>query len=339
MVSLADPSFFIDSSEGLNATYAGYTVRSGTSAENSIWMKLDNFTGGSVSLAPGQTSSVALPNIAPNSSATSYMLLAASSATTTPQSHTMSLYRGYPAASNKICERSYSYHGVYETIKALANKVTSVNASVSSEAKIGDSITVTVTGNTGTLGAGPAYDPGVLSYAPNALGSFPASAWRLEKTSMAISPNGVAGQITYIDRLYLAGASGPNRPYTANYTFRAVGPSATAASVKPIQYIASGTQVKHTDMGGVALGSLPSVSSTRTCSSRRPSPTTYLDRRAARSLTRFASRTSETERAPSTALSTRCPLRQRTKTEPLSWQAARSMIRQSRDKFSPGPGR
>ncbi len=43
--------------------------------------------------------------------------------------------------------------------------------------------------------------------------------------------------------------------------FRAIGPSGAAAQIKPIQYIASGTQVKHTDQGGAALYSLPAVSS------------------------------------------------------------------------------
>jgi uncharacterized repeat protein (TIGR01451 family) len=42
--------------------------------------------------------------------------------------------------------------------------------------------------------------------------------------------------------------------------FRAVGPTSLTAAVKPIQYIASGTQVKHTDVGGTTLYSLPSVS-------------------------------------------------------------------------------
>jgi uncharacterized repeat protein (TIGR01451 family) len=262
VVALADPSFFIDSDTGLDSTYAGYTVRSGSSAENNLWLGVSNFTGGSVGLAAAQPANVALTNIPANSAATSYLLLKAAAASTTAQTHTVTLYRGYPTASNAICQRTYTYNGVYETIKALANKVTSVTANnPGPEAKLGDAVTVTVTGNTGTLGAGPSFDPGVLSYAPNALGTFPAGGWRLEKTSMNISPDGNAAPITYVDRLYLSGASGGNRPYTAHYTFRAIGPVATASAVKPIQYIASGTQVKHTDIGGGVVGSLPAVSS------------------------------------------------------------------------------
>jgi uncharacterized repeat protein (TIGR01451 family) len=157
-----------------------------------------------------------------------------------------------------------------DTIKALANKVTGVSAAPDvTSGTIGDAVVVTVTGNTGTLGAGPADDPGVLSYTPNALSGFPASAWRLERTELTVSPDGVAPQETFVDRLFLSRASGPARPYTARYSFRAVGPSAEPAQLKPIQYIASGTQVKHTDQGGPVLYSLPPVSPIATTSTSK----------------------------------------------------------------------
>ncbi|MDQ1397205.1 MAG: large repetitive protein, partial [Acidimicrobiaceae bacterium] len=261
VVALADPSFYVDTSAGLDATYAGYTVRAGATGETGLWLTIGGFSGGSVALAPGQPGSVALPNIAAGSSATSYLLLKAAAATTTPQSHTVSIYRGHPSGGNLVCQRAYSYSGVYEAIKALANKVTSVTANApSGQAHIGDIMDVTVIGNTGTLGAGPAADPGVLSYAPDALSGFPAGAWRLEKTVLTISPDGVAPPVTFTDRLYLAGASGPNRPYTGHYSFRAIGPADATSGVQPVQYIASGTQVKHTDISGGVLGSLPAIS-------------------------------------------------------------------------------
>ena len=169
---------------------------------------------------------------------------------------------GPPGVGTALCSRVFVYADVVDTIKALANKVTSVTgpSATAGQASIGDLVTVTVTGNTGTLGAGPAADPGVLQSTPNALRDFPVSAWRLERTEVTISPDGVAPASTFVDRLFLTGASGPAREYTARYLFRAVGPSSAPAQVKPIQYIASGTQVKHTDLGGAALYSLPAVS-------------------------------------------------------------------------------
>ncbi|MDR7276776.1 Ig-like domain-containing protein [Catenuloplanes atrovinosus] len=262
VVALHDPHFYVDSAATamLLSGFAGYRVEAGASARGRLWLQVGGFTGGVLGLAPGQPAAAALPALSSGGSAARYLLLTATGTTTIPQSHTVTLFDGTPASGTALCTRPFTYTDVVDTIKALANKVQSVSASVpSGSAKLGDVVTVTVQGDTGTLGAGPPNDPGVLSYTPNALGNFPAGAWRLERTELTISPDGTAPPLTYTDRLYLTGASGPARPYTARYVFRAIGPSAVAAPLKPIQYIASGTQVKHTDIGGTALGALPPV--------------------------------------------------------------------------------
>jgi uncharacterized repeat protein (TIGR01451 family) len=263
VVALQDQHFYIDSASAVQllSGYAGYSVRAGATARSHLWLGFSDFTGGALSLAPQQAASTAVPDLASGAAAAEYVLLTATGPTSTPQTHTVTLYDGPPGSGAAICSRTFTYADVVDTIKALANKVTSVSASaLPADAHIGDDVTVTVVGNTGTLGAGPGNDPGVLDYTPNALTGFPASAWRLERTELTISPDGVAAPATYVDRLYLSGASGPARDYTARYTFRAVGPASSSAALKPIQYIASGTQVKHTDQGGTALYALPAVS-------------------------------------------------------------------------------
>jgi uncharacterized repeat protein (TIGR01451 family) len=272
VLALHDPNFYIDSGQGnaLFSAYAGYTVQAGSSAENGLWIKLSNFTGGVIGLASGEASSQPLPDIASNASSSRFFLLSAdqnlaTGGTTTAQAHTITLYRGAPGlGGSAVCTRTFSYSSVSETIKALANKVASISTSapLNGVTSIGASVDVTVQGHTGQLGAGPNNDPGVLDLAPNALSDFPASAWRLERSEITISPDGVAPATTYVNRLYLSGASGADRPYTAVYRFRAVGPTAVAGAVKPIQYIASGIQVKHTDLGSIPLQTLPTVSST-----------------------------------------------------------------------------
>lgn len=265
VVAVQDTHFYVDTSSTaqLLSSYAGYRVEAGASARKHLYLGWSDFTGGVITLAVDQPSSVALPPMLTGGSSTQYALLTAASTTVVPQTHTVTVYDGPPAAGGTaLCSRTFTFTDVADTIKALANKVSSVTASPPSvPAVIGDTVTVTVEGNTGTLGAGPANDPGVLGYTPNALGDFPVSAWRLERTELTVSPDGVAPARTFTDRLFLSGASGPARPYTAKYTFRAVGPSPSPAQLKPIQYIASGTQVKHTDIGGTALYALPAVSS------------------------------------------------------------------------------
>ncbi len=256
VTALANPTFYIDSgiNPQLNATYAGYTIRA-NSSETNLRIVLSGFENDVIQLATSETGSLTVPTMTLGSTYTAYFLLRATGPTTTAQTHDITLYRG----ATPICTRTYTYARVTETIKALANKVDSVSQTASSDTfAIGDTVTVTVQGRTGTLGAGPTYDPGVLSYAPTAVNGFPANAWRLEKTELTIKPTGVeATTSTFIDRLYLTGASGPDRPYTAKYYFRSVGYTNTPALVKPIQYIASGTQVKHTDVDSSAFGALP----------------------------------------------------------------------------------
>ena len=260
VVALANPNFYIDSgiSPALNATYGGYTVRAGTTAEPNLRIVLGTFTGGVVSLATNQPSDTTLPALVPGEVTTSYFLFKATGPTTTPQSHTITLYRG----GTYLCERSFTYSRVAETIKALANKVDSVTAASNATASIGDELVVTVEGHTGTLGAGPTYDPGVLSYAPAAINGFPVNAWRLEKTSLTISPDATSAANTYVDRLFLSGASGADRDYVAKYTFRAIDATNAVTTVRPVQYIASGTQVKHTDLEGSITGTIPPISDT-----------------------------------------------------------------------------
>ncbi|HYU04705.1 MAG TPA: Ig-like domain-containing protein, partial [Jatrophihabitantaceae bacterium] len=264
VIALQDSHFYIDtaSTATLYSGYAGYTIRAGGSARSHLWLGYSGFTGDVLSLAASQSSSTPLPDLPSGGATTHYALLTATAPTTTPQTHTVTVYDGPPGSGTALCSRTFTYADVVDTIKALANKVTSVTAAPSPAfGTIGDAVTLTVTGNTGTLGAGPGNDPGVLDYTPNALQDFPANAWRLERTELTISPDGDAPPVTYVDRLFLTGASGPAREYTAHYVFRAIGPSSAAAQIKPIQYIASGTQVKHTDQGGAALYSLPAVSS------------------------------------------------------------------------------
>ena len=255
VTSLANPTFYIDSgiTPKLNATYAGYTIRAGSTSETNLRIELSGFDD-VITLATHETGAATIPTMVPNSTHTTYFLLQATRADTNPHSHNITLYRGAEA----ICTRSFTYTRVAETIKALANKVDSVSqTAASTPTSVGDTVVVTVLGRTGILGQGPTYDPGVLSYAPNAIDGFPVNAWRLEKTELTIKPTGVGDDVTITDRLYLSGASGPDRTYTAKYYFRAVGFTTTTAIVRPVQYIASGTQVKHTDLSGSVFGELP----------------------------------------------------------------------------------
>lgn len=260
MVSLQDANFYIDSSATpkYDSQYAGYTVRNGTSPRSNVWIKLSGFTGGIVTLGTNELDRQPIGTLAPSAVATNYFVVKASGPTTTVQTHTITLYTGDPSTGGtEICNRTFSYVRVTETIKAASNKITSVSASATN-ATVGQVVTMTVVGKTGVLGAGPAYDPGILTWSPSVFSTFPATSWRLVKTEVTVSPDGVAAAQTYTDRLQITAASGPDRPYTAVYSFRAMGPLSSSTPVAPTQYIASGTQVKHTEQS-TPLPTLPPI--------------------------------------------------------------------------------
>ncbi|MFZ9629444.1 MAG: DUF7507 domain-containing protein [Ilumatobacteraceae bacterium] len=260
--ALQSPNFYIDRDRDLLfAQYAGYSIDAGTSDRAGYWIELDDFDGDAVTLSTGEAAAHRIPTFAAGETATQYFLLKAAGATPAPQTHTIRLYDAPPAYGAVVCETTFTYNQVVDTIAAKANKVTSVATDVTTTATIGDEVTVTVNGSTGTLGAGPAFDPGALNYTPTAVTSFPAASWHLVRTELTISPDGSAAPQTYVDQLRLdSPASGPNRDYTARYTFEAVAPVADPSIVVPIQYIASGTQIKHTTLSGT-YPSLPPVSS------------------------------------------------------------------------------
>jgi len=75
-------AFYIDSGQNQNidASYIGYRVRS-ASARQGLWVKLDNFTGGFVTLANQLDSEYALDSFSGGDTRTAFFLLKATGAT------------------------------------------------------------------------------------------------------------------------------------------------------------------------------------------------------------------------------------------------------------------
>jgi hypothetical protein len=114
VVALANPNFYVDFgvSPRLDANYAGYSIRAGTSALAGLRVALSDFTGGSIALAPNQPASTTLETLAAGSATTAYFLLQASSLTTSPQTHTVSVFQG----ATKLCDRTFTFARVADTI-------------------------------------------------------------------------------------------------------------------------------------------------------------------------------------------------------------------------------
>jgi uncharacterized repeat protein (TIGR02543 family) len=251
--------FYIDSGQGQNvdAAYASYSIKNTSgSTQVGLWASVDSFTGTSVTLANPLDASQGLGDVAGSAFKSAFFLLKAKGSSTSAQTHQLHVFSGKPGAagSTPLYTCTFTFVKVAETIKAQANKVSDVvNTTVTS---LGSTFTMTVTGATGTIGAGSAIDPNTMSFSPVARSSWPTSAFRLESTEIRFynnkSYNGASLIGTYSNTLSLkqktVAPTDTSLYYIAVYTFRIIGPTSSTAVVAPIAQIASGTQTKHTDV-------------------------------------------------------------------------------------------
>ncbi len=251
--------FYIDSSANqfIDSAYASYIVTNlSSTVRDSLWLRVDTFTGGSIGTANPFDATQSLSELSPsgggNDKTTSFILLKANGATNNAQSHVVRVFQGKPGTvgATEIYSCTYSFAKVAETIRASANKITS-GPTATSVSQIGSTMTVTVEGSTGTVGAGSPVDGSMMWISPVARSSWPTNALRLESTAVNVyTTNGRTTHIAgspFTDQLRIPLTAGSKYYYTNVYTFRIVGKSASASTqIVPIAQISSGTQIKHT---------------------------------------------------------------------------------------------
>jgi len=260
--------FYIDTGQGqeIDAGYIAYVVES-TTARSDLWVEVSDFTGGVVSLADASMSAQPLGSITAGGTDTAYFMIKATGATSTAQSHIVKVYDKKPTIGSPqpLYSCGFSFVEVAETIKAAANKVEAITST--SASRVGSTMTITVQGDTGTIGQGNDIDGRMIWVTPAARSDWPTSALRLEATSITFYSDRNRRNVltSHTDTLRVNASttpalSGTNRQYyTATYTFRVIGSAASAAPIIPIAMISSGTQVKHTDVGSLPTGGSATV--------------------------------------------------------------------------------
>jgi uncharacterized repeat protein (TIGR01451 family) len=234
----SSPVFYTDFGANIRGMYVSYQIlnNSATSYPD-VWVAVDTFTGASVSLAPGEDGVVQLGPMAANEVKTAYFYLQASANTATPQSHTVRVYPTRPP-TGQLASSNFSMT-VEDTIQANANKITTTVAGPNPPG-LGGIVTVTVTGHTGTIGS-----QNLLSFTPASELDWIANNYQLMTTTVVLSGSANAG--TYNDQLFISGlATSSDTNYTVNYSFRATGVGVAPQVITPMVFIASGTQIKHT---------------------------------------------------------------------------------------------
>ena len=237
------PKFYMDSSISpqLLGMYTSYKItNTGGTAIPDVWVGIDGFTGGVVSLATNEDGVMHLGSLASGETKAAFFYLQATGATTVDQTHTISVYPTIPPTA-ALATANFTFTDVEGTIAAAANKVTTTVAGPN-PASLGGIMTITVTGDTGTIGAA-----GILSFTPASYATWRADAYEMIASQITL-PNGSV----LTDQLYTSGYSSSNGNYTLVYTFRAVGSTTAPTTVSPIGYLSSGTQIKHTSTSNFA---------------------------------------------------------------------------------------
>ena len=261
--------FYIDSGQGQNvdASYVGYQINT-NAAKSNVWAKLDTFSGGVVSLANPADAAFPLGDIS-SETKTAFFLLKAPTNTSGAQSHILRVYSGKPGlvSSTELYSCKFTFSKVAETIKALANKVQTITPSTTSYV-LGNTMTITVEGDTGQIGQGNAIDGDMIWVSPVSKSTWPTSALRLVGTKLSFwnnaSKNSNALEGEYFDALRIKNLRSLDTRlyYTAVYTFKIVGQATSGASIAPVAQISSGTQVKHNDLGRSPTASISSAAVT-----------------------------------------------------------------------------
>ncbi|MDQ3806092.1 MAG: hypothetical protein M3416_19965, partial [Acidobacteriota bacterium] len=244
----SSPVFYMDTSANpteLRCMYVSYRVTNDGAYQPDVWVGVGSFTGGFVSLAPNEDGVVRLGALTAGETKTAFFYIQASGQTATAQQHTVSVYDARPPSGAVIGSANFTMT-VTETIQANANKVTTV-ISGPNPATLGGTVTMTVTGQTGTIGAAK-----VLSFTAATYLGWAARSFELFQSTVTLSGSNSG---TFTNRLLIPPASltsTADTDYTAVYLFRAVDFTTGPTAVSPVAFISSGNQVKHTDTSGYA---------------------------------------------------------------------------------------
>ncbi|MET0626733.1 MAG: hypothetical protein ABW250_27620 [Pyrinomonadaceae bacterium] len=233
----------------LRCMYVAYRVTNDGAYLPDVYAAVGSFTGAVVSLAPNEDGVVHLGamNAGESRMAFFYLQAVGTGDTAAAQSHTVRVYGGNPSAgATQIGSASFSMTPVTETIQANANKVTTV-ISGPNPATLGGTLTMTVSGETGTIGSAK-----VLSFTPATYLGWAANSYELYQSTVTLSGSNSG---TFTNQLLIPPASltsTGNTAYEAVYLFRAVNFTTGPTAVSPVAFISSGAQVKHTDTSGYA---------------------------------------------------------------------------------------
>lgn len=248
--------------------YLGYkvSVSSAVSAA-SVNVSIPNGANDAIDIATGQPTTQGLGAISAGGAGQSYFLVQAKS----PKTNSSTNVTVTVTLDGVSCEITDTIVASRSTLKANANKIYSTNV-YSGTVGPNSEIYVTVTGNTGTIGAGPDNTREVNLAPVTELANFDPAAWELKSVKFKSQDSlcGASGLVS--NRLFISNATTPGSlncqgVYAATYMFKSrSGINSSTNTITGFSYIASGNLIKHTTPYSqpIALPALSSTAQTRT---------------------------------------------------------------------------
>ncbi len=261
----SSPIFYTDSTATPTppmCNYLAFNVSSST-AISDAWITISSFagTGAYLSLGGGDGGMFHSGPLSAGQSTTAFYYVCSSyigTPTSAAQTYDINTYSGNPSAGGTLQNTTgFSTPIVDKVIEANSNQVNAIWADINPSV-LGATTTLTVDGDTGTIGcANPPSTctsgnglSGPLAFNPATFANWSANAYQLVGTSIVLSQgnSGTYNNTLYIDNV----AASSTTHYNAIYYFRPVATTASTTTLSPVNYIASGTQVKHTSLNSGA---------------------------------------------------------------------------------------
>lgn len=261
ITSTSSPVFFSHASAGPRCAYRSFNVTS-TTAVNDAWARVENFSA-LLGVGGNEDGLFHFGSFTAGQSRPAFFYICSSltgGTSATGQGFDVRIYDRNPTLSGPVQLGTFTSTFTIndDVIEAAANKVT-VIFSGPNPATLGGTMTMTVEGDTGTMGCknttgdlcSGSSAGGPMSFTPATFTTWRADAYELIGSNITLSGSANAG--SYANTLYISQlATSADTHYVATYYFRAVTTTAVTTTLSPVGFISSGTQIKHTNISGGA---------------------------------------------------------------------------------------
>jgi hypothetical protein len=238
----------------LACNYASYLITNNDGViRSNLWVTIGSFTGSVVSLGGGESGKYNVGNLPVNGAKAVFFYLMATNTTTSNQTHTITVYQGYPGVGTALTNSNFSL--TVGDMKSTSQNKLSGAAYLPAQPVLGAVVSVTYDGYTGPLKTG---DP--MFFTPATYTNWNASAFQVVATSIIVTNNGTTYLFT--NQLFFGQPGGQRSvSYHCEYWFRVVATTTTNTPMSPDGCFATGNNatMEHSQLGSGVV--LPSINS------------------------------------------------------------------------------